>query len=108
MARRDLGKADLAGKGGDLPLVFGIAIGVRMRAPSKCSTEPPPAATVWISIIGARMRTPATSVSKLRSYSPEKCDTSVEVPPMSKPMTFSKPARRAVSAMPTTPPGRTR
>jgi len=35
--------------------------------------------TVWISIIGARMRTPATSVSNARSYSPAKCDTSVEV-----------------------------
>ena len=42
----------------------------RMRAPSKCRIEPPPAATVWICIIGARMRTPATSVSKARSYSP--------------------------------------
>jgi hypothetical protein len=29
--------------------------------------DPPPAATVWICIIGARIRTPATSVSKLRS-----------------------------------------
>jgi hypothetical protein len=29
--------------------------------------EPPPAATVWMCIIGARIRTPATSVSKLRS-----------------------------------------
>ena len=54
--------------------------------------------------IGTRMRTPATSVSNERSYSPAKCDTSVEVPPMSKPITFSKPASRAVSAMPTTPP----
>jgi hypothetical protein len=32
--------------------------------------EPPPAATVWIFIIGARMRTPATSVSKARSKAP--------------------------------------
>ena len=39
------------------------------------------------------MRTPATSVSNERSYSPAKCDTSVEVPPMSKPITLSKPAR---------------
>ena len=30
--------------------------------------------------------------------------TSVEVPPMSKPMTWSKPASRPVCAMPTTPP----
>jgi hypothetical protein len=42
----------------------------RKRAPSKCRIEPPPAATVWMLIIGARMRTPATSVSKARSYSP--------------------------------------
>ena len=32
----------------------------RKRAPSKCRIEPPPAATVLIAIIGARMRTPAT------------------------------------------------
>ena len=38
--------------------------------PSKNRIEPPPAATVWICIIGARMRTPATLVSKARSYSP--------------------------------------
>ena len=57
-----------------------------------------------MSIIGARMRTPATSVSKARSYSPSKCDTSVEVPPMSKPISRVKPASRPVSAMPTTPP----
>ena len=56
-----------------------------------------------MSIIGARMRTPATSVSNARSYSPAKCDTSVEVPPMSKPMSRAKPASRPVSAMPTTP-----
>jgi hypothetical protein len=31
---------------------------------------PPPAATVWMLIIGARMRTPATWVSKARSNSP--------------------------------------
>ena len=55
-------------------------------------------------IIGARMRTPATSVSKARSYSPSKWETSVEVPPMSKPMTLPKPARRAVSTAATTPP----
>ncbi len=42
----------------------------RKRAPSNTRIEPPPAATVWIAIIGARMRTPATSDSKLRSYSP--------------------------------------
>lgn len=36
----------------------------------KRQDRPPPAATVWMAIIGARMRTPATSVSKARSYSP--------------------------------------
>lgn len=36
----------------------------------KMKDEPPPAATVWMRIIGARMRTPATRVSKLRSNSP--------------------------------------
>jgi len=56
-----------------------------------------------MSIIGARMRTPATSVSKARSYSPSKWETSVEVPPMSKPIRCEKPASRPVSAMPTTP-----
>jgi hypothetical protein len=57
--------------------------------------EPPPAATVWMLIIGARMRTPATSVSNARSNSPAKCDTSVDVPPMSKPITRSNPRRLA-------------
>ena len=33
-----------------------------------------------------------------------KCDTAVEVPPMSKPIKRAKPASRPVSAMPTTPP----
>src|SRR5215469_7530943 len=79
-------------------------VGVGEREPSKCKIEPPPAATVWISIIGARMRTPATSVSKARSYSPSKWETSVEVPPMSKPMRWAKPASRPVCAIPTTPP----
>jgi len=32
-----------------------------------------------------------------------KCDTSVEVPPMSKPISRENPAARPVSAMPTTP-----
>src|SRR5439155_981370 len=35
-----------------------------------------------MSIIGARMRTPATSVSNVRPNSPSKCDTSVEAPLM--------------------------
>ncbi len=54
--------------------------------------------------IGARIRTPATSVSYSRSKSPAKWLTSVEVPPMSKPMTLVKPACCAVLAMPTMPP----
>ena len=66
--------------------------------------EPPPAATVWMDSIGARIRTPATCVSYSRSNSPAKCDTSVEVPPMSKPMVLVKPASAAVRAMPTIPP----
>jgi hypothetical protein len=66
--------------------------------------EPPPAATVWMLIIGARMRTPATCVSKARSNSPAKWLTSVDVPPMSKPMTRSKSASCAVRTMPTMPP----
>ena len=63
----------------------------RKRAPSNVQIEPPPAATVWILIIGARSRTPATSVTNARSYSPAQCVTSVDVPPMSKPMIRSKP-----------------
>jgi hypothetical protein len=35
----------------------------RNRAPSNVQIEPPPAATVWMFIIGARIRTPATTVS---------------------------------------------
>ena len=54
--------------------------------------------------IGARIRTPATWVSYSRSKVPAKCDTSVDVPPMSNPMTLVKPAFFAVRAMPTMPP----
>src|SRR5271165_4552725 len=72
--------------------------------PSYRQIEPPPAATVWICIIGAQIRTPATSVSNWRSNSPAKCVTSVEVPPMSNPMIRSKPARAATFAAPTIPP----
>ena len=39
----------------------------RKRLPSKLQIEPPPAATVWISSIGARTRTPATARSLVRS-----------------------------------------
>ena len=42
----------------------------RKRAPSNVQIDPPPAATVWMRIIGARRRTPATSVTNARSYSP--------------------------------------
>ena len=42
----------------------------RSLLPSNRQMDPPPAATVWICIIGARTRTPATSVSKVRSSSP--------------------------------------
>ena len=66
--------------------------------------EPPPAATVLIAIIGARMRTPATDVSNVRSNPPEYNATSVEVPPMSKPMILLRPASAAVRAAPTIPP----
>ncbi len=65
---------------------------------------PPPAATVWMFIIGAVMRTPAIRVFSTRSYSPAKWQTSVEVPPMSKPMMRSRPAIRLVRTAPTTPP----
>ena len=58
--------------------------------------------------MGARMRTPATSVSKVRSYSPSKCDTSVEVPPMSKPMRRSKAGRAPGLRHPDHPAGRAR
>jgi hypothetical protein len=59
---------------------------------------------VWIFIIGTRMRTPAMTVSKLRSNSPLKWETSVDVPPMSKPITWSKPAICAVRTQLTIPP----
>jgi len=42
----------------------------RYLLPSKCKMEPPPAATVWMESIGARIRTPATCVSYCRSNSP--------------------------------------
>ena len=66
--------------------------------------DPPPAATVWMASMGARIRTPATWVSYCRSNSPAKWDTSVEVPPMSNPITRPNPAAWAVRAMPTMPP----
>ncbi len=76
----------------------------RKRAPSNVQIDPPPAATVWMRIIGARNRTPATSVTNARSYSPAQCVTSVDVPPMSKPMIRSNPASRDTSTAPTMPP----
>ena len=66
--------------------------------------EPPPAATVSISSIGATMRTPAFSVSYSYAKSPVKRLTSVEVPPMSNPIARSSPAARVTSASATTPP----
>lgn len=57
-----------------------------------------------MSSIGARSRTPAICVVNTRSYSPAKWETSVEVPPMSKPMTRSNPASCDMRAMPTIPP----
>ena len=54
--------------------------------------------------MGARIRTPATCVSYCRSSSPAKWDTSVEVPPMSNPITWVNPAAWAVRATPTIPP----
>ena len=54
--------------------------------------------------MGARTRTPAISISITRSNSPAKCDTSVDVPPMSKPITLPAPASAEVRAMPTIPP----
>ena len=58
--------AELAGPG-FAPALCGPT---RKRAPSNARIEPPPAATVWMLIIGARMRTPATWVSNSRSNSP--------------------------------------
>ena len=58
----------------------------RSRVPSHRAIDPPPAATVSIANIGVRMRTPATTVSLARSKLPAQCETSVEVPPMSKPI----------------------
>ena len=66
--------------------------------------EPPPAATVSMSSIGLRSRTPPTVALSRRSSRPAKRDTSVEVPPMSKPRTAAAPAACAVLATPTTPP----
>ena len=55
--------------------------------------------------MGAFTRTPPTRVSKLRSTSPSRIsETSLEVPPMSKPRARSKPAAAATRAAPTTPP----
>jgi hypothetical protein len=58
-----------------------------------CRIEPPPAATVWMFIIGARMRTPGHhGLVGAFILAREMTATSVEVPPMSKPITRSKPA----------------
>ena len=80
MARLDLADADIGIGHGQRAAVAGSRRArdrrrrnpgpTRKRAPSKCRMEPPPAATVLIAIIGARMRTPATAVSKARSKPP--------------------------------------
>ncbi len=57
-----------------------------------------------MAIIGATTRTPAFSVSYSSSYWPANRETSVLVPPMSKPIARSKPAARATREKPTTPP----
>src|ERR1700712_3081766 len=72
----------------------------------KNNREPPPAATVFISSCGDCIVTPAVVVSKTCSYRPEPyLDTSVEVPPISNPITgvfvFGS---YEVRAYPTTPP----
>jgi hypothetical protein len=55
--------------------------------------------------MGALTRTPPTRVSKPRCTSPSSIsETSVEVPPMSKPTARVKPAAAATRAAPTTPP----
>ena len=54
--------------------------------------------------MGARIRAPAIWLSSVRSYSPAKWQTSVDVPPISKPISLLKPAACAVLTMPTTPP----
>ena len=57
-----------------------------------------------MSSMGTRTGKPATSASLLGLGSPLTNATSVEVPPMSKVITRSKPLRRAIAAAPTTPP----
>ena len=62
---------------------------------------PPPAATVLMSSCGDRIETPAVRVSSTCSYVPAYRETSVDVPPMSKPITAalsSLSTRRVVSA----------
>ena len=90
--------AAVAGRAGSAPAAFRVP---RAAARRRSGTEPPPAATVWMLIIGARMRTPATCGrrrARTRRRRPAtNGSTSVEVPPMSKPMTVVPPAcaRRA-------------
>ena len=72
--------------------------------PSKVRIEPPPAATVSTSSMGLRILAPATLAVSRRSSWPANRQTSVEVPPMSKPSTAAAPACSAVLATPTTPP----
>ena len=62
--------AELAFRSDPAGLAPALSGPTRKRAPSKPRMEPPPAATVWMLIMGARMRTPATWVSNSRSNSP--------------------------------------
>ena len=58
-----------------------------------------------MSTVGSRTGTPPTSRSATRAARPSgRRHTSVDVPPMSNAIAFAKPARRASSPAPTTPP----
>ena len=73
---------------------------------SRQTIEPPPAPTVWMSTIGSRIGKPPTVRSAVRSaLPPTTSDTSVEVPPMSKAIAFSIPARSATRPAPTVAAG---
>ena len=66
--------------------------------------EPPPAPTVRMSITGTPTGSPSTSKPVAACTLPGQSDTSVEVPPMSSVMMWSKPAAPATYAAPMTPP----
>jgi hypothetical protein len=72
---------------------------------SRQTIEPPPAPTVWMSIIGTCMGSPATSRPPVRTAAPPATrHTSVDVPPMSNAITFSSPLTAAIRSVATTPP----